>query len=61
MKETREKAFKKMCKIAGELKTEWTKDKEQIIWNMADEHDIFVGELDEGIQIEDDVFYFERY
>ena len=61
MKMAREKAFQKMCNIASELKIGWTRDKEMKIWEMADEYDIFVGELDEGIQIEDDVFYFERY
>ena len=58
----RDKVLKKLWKMASEITGEnshkWTRDKENKIWELACDNDIFVCQLDcGGIGIEDDCFY----
>lgn len=64
---TKDKVIDKMIEAIDEMISNgWSKEAEREVWDMAlawnSEHDdeIFMQELDEGLAIEDDVFYFDR-
>ena len=46
-------------RLASELVKEWSRDKFNRLFELATELEIFACEIDNGICIEDDVFYYE--
>jgi len=46
-------------KLASEIAKEWNTEKHRRIWHLAEEFDVFVCDMEDGICIEDDVFYYE--
>lgn len=50
--------MEEMVALAKELIKEWNKETFNAIFRLGNELNIFVAELDNGICIEDDVFYF---
>lgn len=48
-----------MYRLANELTKEWNRDSFNKIFRLGIELDVFVAEMDNGICIEDDVFYYE--
>ena len=51
--------MEEMIKLANELVKEWNKETFNKIFRLGTELNIFVAEMDNGICIEDDVFYYE--
>lgn len=51
--------MKEIIKLAKELTKEWNKETFNKIFRLGVELNIFVAEMDNGICIEDDVFYYE--
>ena len=51
--------MEEMYRLANELTKEWDREKFNKIFRLGTELDIFVAEMDNGICIEDDVFYYE--
>lgn len=51
--------MQEMYRLASELTKEWNREKFDRIFRLAIELDIFAAEMDNGICIEDDVFYYE--
>ena len=54
-----DKILDKMHKLASELVKEWNRETFNQIFRLADEFDTFVAEMENGICIEDDVYYYE--
>lgn len=56
----KEKAIKKICELAAQYaKTEDLKILAEID-RLAYDYEVFICELDEGLAVEDDIFYFDR-
>lgn len=51
--------MEEMIKLAKELTKEWNKETFNKIFRLGVELNIFVAEMDNGICIEDDCFYYE--
>lgn len=51
--------MKEIYRLAAELTKEWNRDKYNRLFELAIELGVFACEVDNGICIEDDVFYYE--